>query len=78
MEPQALERMGRALDENPDCDIAHCKLRILDESGEPSPDKIWDDFFIVRYFGELIDTPHVRSAPHDGVLHYSGSPSTPR
>jgi glycosyltransferase involved in cell wall biosynthesis len=72
MTSDALEKMVRALEENPGCDLAHCKLRIIDETGAASGRKFWDDFFIVRYFGDLIDRPHIRKAPHDGVLHFSG------
>lgn len=69
MEPDFLERMTRALDENPDCDIAHCKLRIIDEQGQACPLLNWDRLFSTRYFGPWIDRPHIRRAPHDGVLH---------
>jgi glycosyltransferase involved in cell wall biosynthesis len=69
MEPDFLERMVRALDENPGCDIAHCKLRIIDENGEPCPVLNWDRLFSTKFFGNWIDRPHIRLAPHDGVLH---------
>lgn len=69
MEPDFLEHMVRALDENPDCDLAHCKLRIIDENGGPSRTLSWDHLFSTKYFGEWMDRPHVRRAPHDGVLH---------
>lgn len=69
MEPDFLEHMVRALDENPDCDLAHCKLRIIDENGGPSRVLSWERLFSTKYFGEWIDRPHIRRAPHDGVLH---------
>jgi glycosyltransferase involved in cell wall biosynthesis len=72
MAPNALEEMVKALDERYDCDIAHCKLRIIDEDNKNSDLKLWDNFFIVRYFGDLIDRRHIRKAPHDGLLHFSG------
>jgi glycosyltransferase involved in cell wall biosynthesis len=72
MSPDALEKMVKALEENPDCDLAHCKLRIIDQGNNTSIQKFWDNFFIVRYFGALIDQKHIRKAPHDGVLHFSG------
>ena len=71
MEPDFLEQMVRALDDNPECDLAHCKLRIIDESGGPSRVLCWERLFSTRFFGEWIDRPHIRRAPHDGVL-YSG------
>lgn len=72
MAPNALEEMVKALEENPGCDLAHCKLRIIDEDNNISNQKMWDNFFIVRYFGDLINQRHIRKAPHDGVLHFSG------
>jgi glycosyltransferase involved in cell wall biosynthesis len=72
MSPDALEKMATALEKNPECDIAHCKLKIIDEKGGVSEEKSWDDFFIVKYFGNLIDRMHIRRAPHDGILHFCG------
>jgi len=72
MTRETLEKMTKALEENPECDIAHCKLKIIDEEGNLSPEKTWDNFFIIRYFGEYIDKKHIRRAPHDGLLHYCG------
>lgn len=69
MDPDFLERMVWALSENPECDLAHCKLRIIDERGEPRFDFNWDVFYCVRFFREWIDREHIRRAPHDGILH---------
>lgn len=69
MEPDFLERMVGALEENPDCDMAQCKLRIIDEKGAPSQKLSWERLFSARALGEWIDRPHVRRAPYDGVLH---------
>ncbi|MCU0287888.1 MAG: glycosyltransferase family 2 protein, partial [Acidobacteria bacterium] len=60
MTPNALEVMVQALEENPGCDIAHCKLRIVNENNEHENAKTWDNFFIVRYFGDLIEKNHIR------------------
>lgn len=72
MARHALSEMVAALEERSDCDIAHCKLRIIGPDGRESGQKRWDNFFIVRYFGDLIDQWHIRLAPHDGLLHFSG------
>lgn len=72
MTPNALEEMVTALEKNTGCDLAHCKLRIIDEHDNTSDRKIWDNFYIVSYFGELINKKHIRKAPHDGVLHFCG------
>lgn len=72
MEPTLLETMLSALESHRDCDIAHCKLKIINENDEPVKHK-WDYYFIVRYFEDAIDKLHIRKAPHDGLLHFSGS-----
>ncbi len=69
MTPDFLEIMTTALDEHPGCGLAHCKLRIIDENGDPHSILPWDKFFCAAYFGELIHKKHIRSAPHDGLLH---------
>jgi hypothetical protein len=61
--------MVKALDEHPECDLAHCKLKIIDEHGNPHPTLNWDKFYCTAYFGDLIDQKHIRLAPHDGLLH---------
>jgi glycosyltransferase involved in cell wall biosynthesis len=72
MTSDALEKMVNALEVNPGCDLAHCKLRIVDTDSNVSTQRLWDNFFIIRYFGDLIDQNHIRKAPHDGLLHFSG------
>jgi glycosyltransferase involved in cell wall biosynthesis len=69
MAPTLLERMAAALDEHPECDLAHCKLKIIDEKGNPHPDLNWDRFYCAAYFGDWINRTHIRRAPHDGLLH---------
>ncbi len=69
MSPGFLETMVRALDDHPQCDLAHCKLTIIDETGAPHPSLNWDRFYCASYFGPMIDQMHIRLAPHDGLLH---------
>ncbi len=69
MSPDFLEIMVKALDEYPECDLAHCKLKIIDENGNPHPSLNWDKFYCTVYFGDLISQKHIRLAPHDGLLH---------
>jgi glycosyltransferase involved in cell wall biosynthesis len=69
MSPRFLETTVRALDDHPECDLAHCKLTIIDEKGSPHPALKWDDFPCATYFGPLINQKHIRLAPHDGLLH---------
>ena len=69
MSPEFLEIMVKALDEYPECDLAHCKLKIIDENGDPHSTLNWDKFYSTAYFGDLINKKHIRAAPHDGLLH---------
>jgi len=69
MSPDFLEIMQKALDEHPGCDLAHCKLKIIDEQGNPHSTLSWDRFYCTVYFGDLIHQKHIRLAPHDGLLH---------
>jgi glycosyltransferase involved in cell wall biosynthesis len=69
MSPDFLGTLVTGLGEHPECDLAHCKLRIVDGSGNPHPVLSWDRFYSTLYFGELIDQRHIRLAPHDGLLH---------
>jgi len=69
MAPGFLEKMVTALDEYPECDLAHCKLKIIDENGKPHPTLNWDKFYCTTYFGDIIEQKHIRLAPHDGLLH---------
>jgi glycosyltransferase involved in cell wall biosynthesis len=72
MEPDFLKKMVHAIDENPDCDIAHCCLGIIDEAGEPHSSQ-WKDWPKVRFYGDLIKINHKRIAPHDAVVHMGWS-----
>ena len=71
MTPDCLERLVEALEQNPDCGVAHCCLNIIDEQGQPvgSADA-WKNYLAQEYFGEWIHRDHIRQAPHDGLLHF--------
>jgi glycosyltransferase involved in cell wall biosynthesis len=69
MSPDFLEIMVKALSAHPECELAHCKLRIITENGDPHPTLAWDKFFFNNYLGDLVEKKHIRFAPHDGVLH---------
>jgi len=68
MMPACLERMVESLERNPDCEIAHCKLLTIDRTGAPVP-QAWENSFITQFFGDWMERPHVRMAPHDGLLY---------
>src|SRR4030095_3739406 len=65
MTPACLECMVAALEAYPQCDIAHCCLKLIDEDGNPYPAQ-WDQSEKVRFYGNLIKQVHIRKAPYDG------------
>ena len=72
MAPDCLEKMVAALEANPDCGMAHCKLKMIDETSAPinKPDWTWPECTAFAQGLEgLENRPHVRRAPHDGILH---------
>jgi hypothetical protein len=75
MPADCLERLAAALDAHPECDLAHCPLRAIDEKGrELSAISEWwrhGSTFAVSS-GPLLHRRHVRRAPFDGVLHLLG------
>jgi hypothetical protein len=75
MPHDCLEKLVAALDAHPDCDVAHCRLRPIDENGRDVP-SIWEWWSQGSVFalssGPLLDCLHVRRAPFDGLLHLQG------
>jgi glycosyl transferase family 2 len=72
MPPACLEKLAAALDAHPECDIAHCRLRIIDEQGRDAEDWWTEGSLFAKSSGRLLDRPHVRRAPYDGLLHLVG------
>src|SRR5262245_44541433 len=72
MPPDCLEKLAAALDAHPECDIAHCRLRAIDEHGADCEDWWSEVSVFARSTGPLVDRLHVRRAPLDGLLHLSG------
>jgi glycosyltransferase involved in cell wall biosynthesis len=71
MTPDCLEQMVGALERNPDCGVCHCCLEVIDESGKPVRSReAWENWEPQKYFGEWVHIPHIRRAPHDGVLYF--------
>jgi glycosyltransferase involved in cell wall biosynthesis len=68
MAPDCLEKMVAALERHPECDAAHCKLVVVDEHGAPLTNQWWLEGLFGRSLPELVDRPHVRKAPYDGLL----------
>lgn len=74
MPADCLEKLVAALDSHPECDIAHCRLRQIDEHGRTTEASNWWDTqsSFARSSGELLQRPHIRRAPFDGLLHLLG------
>jgi glycosyltransferase involved in cell wall biosynthesis len=72
MSPDCLEKMVAALDAHPDCDICQCGLQMIDREGNPMKGEngglCWEKLANASYFGDQLKTPHVRQAPHDGLV----------
>ncbi len=68
MAHDCLQKMVEALVENPDCDLAHCPMRVIDESGGAGFDWWTTRSLFARSTGDLLNRRHKRRAPFDGVL----------
>ncbi|MEA5465667.1 glycosyltransferase family 2 protein [Leptothoe sp. PORK10 BA2] len=68
MTSDCLEKMVAALESQPNCDIAHCCLNIIDETGQQTR-KQWNTWDKIKFFGEYINQQHIRLAPYDGILY---------
>jgi glycosyltransferase involved in cell wall biosynthesis len=68
-----LEKLVGALDQHENCGLAHCPLIHIDETGISMADQWWPEKTIFgRSASELINQPHVRRAPYDGLLPLTG------
>ena len=74
MAPDCLEEMVAALDAYPECDLAHCSLKAIDEAEAPCSKQDWwmRHSTFARSSGQLLARTHVRRAPFDGLLHLLG------
>lgn len=70
MTPNCLDKMVSALDSSPECGLAHCCLTYIDENSDEIIGR-WQSSEKIRFFGSKIDKPHLRIAPHDGILYCS-------
>jgi hypothetical protein len=68
MAADCLEKMVAALDENPDCDLAHCPMRVIDEHGGPGLDWWSGNSLFAKSSADFINLRHKRIAPYDGIL----------
>lgn len=68
MAPDCLEKMARALMENPDCDLAHCPMKVIDEHSAPGLDWWSGNSLFAKSSGDFLNRKHKRLAPYDGLL----------
>ena len=72
MAPDCLEKLVASLEAHRECDLAHCGLRLIDESGRQLENWYWRGSIFALSSGQFIEIPHLRMAPFDGLLHLSG------
>jgi glycosyltransferase involved in cell wall biosynthesis len=68
MAVDCLEKLVAALEQHPDCDVAHCPLVVVDEEGRPLENAWWRDGLFGQSHPALVNRIHVRKAPYDGLL----------
>ena len=69
MTKDCLEKMVLALENNPNCSIAHCCLKIINERSERESTLDWYRFPAQQYFKEKTHEHHIRKAPLCGMLY---------
>jgi glycosyltransferase involved in cell wall biosynthesis len=73
MAPDCLEKLVAALEHHKDCDLAHCPLVVVDETGAAVAQPRWPDGTVFAHgIADLLHRSHVRRAPYDGLLHLTG------
>jgi glycosyltransferase involved in cell wall biosynthesis len=72
MAPDCLDKLVAALETYPECDLAHCRSRLIDESGRELDNWFSRGASFALSSGPLFEIPHLRMAPFDGLLHLSG------
>ncbi len=71
MRADCLEKMTAVLERHPECGICSSRLRVVDAKSEAVPD-LAELYMNAAYWGEWLEIPHIRLAPHDGVMHLLG------
>ena len=73
MAHDCLEKLVAGLEENPDCELAHCPMRVIDVDGLPGLDWWSGNSIFARSSGEFLYRRHKRPAPFDGMLCLLGN-----
>jgi glycosyltransferase involved in cell wall biosynthesis len=78
LKPDGLQRFVDLLDSNPDCELAHSNLEVVDASSRPlSPNQQWVTRPFPRTLGGLVEKQHKRLAPYDAIASFClGTPYT--
>jgi len=71
MAEDCLQKLATALEEHPECDLAHCPLVVVDEAGKIVADRpAWPAGTVFGHgLTQNLRRPHIRRAPYDGLLH---------
>ena len=78
MAADCLEKMVAALEANPDCYIAHCPLRVIDEHGRDVSGGVVAEYSCFpEAAGNSGTAPMCDLAPFDGLLHLGGDGTSP-
>ena len=67
-----LEKQTAALEQHPECGLAHCRPRMIDENGCDASDWWPGSSLFARSSGGLLNRKHIHLAPFDGLLHLVG------
>lgn len=68
MAEDCLEKLVAALEANPECDIAHCPLRVIGPDGGDGHNWWQSQSIFARSSGDWLERRHKRIAPLDGLL----------
>jgi glycosyltransferase involved in cell wall biosynthesis len=69
MTPDCLEKLVAALDQHPDCGVAHCCLTFIDEKSQPVlAHHRWENWSTTLFMGEWNNKSHTRPQGHDTVM----------
>ena len=73
MATDCLEKLVGAMESHPECDLAHCQLRMIDPQGKIQEDGVSPNSIFALSSGDRLFQRHVRRAPFDGLLHMLGT-----
>lgn len=67
-----LETLVNAMEAHPECGLAHCPLRLIDENGNERTNNWQTASIFARSSDGLVNQRHLRRAPFDGLLYLCG------